>query len=307
MQIKFIWHNCTYQNGEWGQPAVHSFWLEGEQIEIEKNILSRLDKKQTTRYDEVKEVYRQHIGFLISGDLKSIWAMPRSYPYSDHWEDNPFTRVEELNIKTIDEITSFNDFIIWLSRKDITKHDGFIKKPFEKSYWVVPEMFLAGYYPGSTTEERTIKKLNSLLDSGIRCIINLMEPDEYSTENVEVNDYTETLVDLAKQRDIELKIYNFHIRDLSIPSIEQMRKILNIIDKNLYGDIKRPVYVHCRGGIGRTGTVVGCWLKEHNYNSNEKSVLEFLDNIREIQIPSKYLYDSPETDEQKNFVLNWGE
>ena len=30
-----------------------------------------------------------------------------------------------------------------------------------------------------------------------------------------------------------------------------------------------PVYVHCWGGIGRTGTVVGCWLVRHGMTGDE--------------------------------------
>ena len=50
--------------------------------------------------------------------------------------------------------------------------------PFDRSYWVVPGRLLAGYYPGDRQEEVMTLKLQGLLDCGIRCIINLMEPDE---------------------------------------------------------------------------------------------------------------------------------
>ena len=31
----------------------------------------------------------------------------------------------------------------------------------------------------------------------------------------------------------------------------------------------RPVYVHCWGGTGRTGTVAGCWLVEQGLTGDE--------------------------------------
>jgi protein-tyrosine phosphatase len=48
------------------------------------------------------------------------------------------------------------------------------------------------------------------------------------------------------------------IRDGGCPTIDELRAILDRIDAELArGEV---VYVHCGGGHGRTGTVVGCWL-----------------------------------------------
>ena len=48
------------------------------------------------------------------------------------------------------------------------------------------------------------------------------------------------------------------VRDVSVPSKDGMVMILDRIDQALAQ--QRPVYVHCWGGKGRTGTVVGCYL-----------------------------------------------
>src|SRR5690606_33442969 len=64
----------------------------------------------------------------------------------------------------------------------------------------------------------------------------------------------------------------FPIRDLSIPSEDRMQSILDAIDLSLAA--KRPVLVHCYGGVGRTGTVIGCWLRRHRL-ANAGSVLPF--------------------------------
>ena len=46
-----------------------------------------------------------------------------------------------------------------------------------------------------------------------------------------------------------------------------MASILDAIDAALDGG--KTVYVHCWGGVGRTGTVVGCWLVRHGKTGDE--------------------------------------
>ena len=50
-----------------------------------------------------------------------------------------------------------------------------------------------------------------------------------------------------------------------------MRAILDLIESAI--DAGAPVYVHCWGGIGRTGTVVCCWLVERGL-SGEQALVE---------------------------------
>jgi protein-tyrosine phosphatase len=79
-----------------------------------------------------------------------------------------------------------------------------------------------------------------------------------------------------------------------------MREILTQIARALEGDA--PVYVHCWGGIGRTGTVVGCWLVERGHTG--PSALEQLKTLR--LHPEKNRRPSPEMPEQIDFVRTWG-
>ncbi len=52
---------------------------------------------------------------------------------------------------------------------------------------------------------------------------------------------------------------------------------LDTIDRLL--DEGRTVYVHCWGGIGRTGTVVGSWLVRHQVTAPEQA-LDLLTELR---------------------------
>jgi protein-tyrosine phosphatase len=64
----------------------------------------------------------------------------------------------------------------------------------------------------------------------------------------------------------------------------------------------QPVYIHCWGGRGRTGTVVGCWLIRHGI-AEEKTVLEKISELRRFD-PRAH-FPSPEMPGQIRMVLSW--
>ena len=55
------------------------------------------------------------------------------------------------------------------------------------------------------------------------------------------------------------------IRDVDIPTVAEMRETLAEIRAAL--DAGETVYVHCWGGVGRTGTVVACLLVHDGYSA----------------------------------------
>jgi protein-tyrosine phosphatase len=67
----------------------------------------------------------------------------------------------------------------------------------------------------------------------------------------------------------------------------------------------RKVYLHCVGGIGRTGITVGCYLVRHGMRSSE--ALCHLRELYRASAQSLVAPDSPESDEQAGFILNWEE
>ncbi|GHT77790.1 hypothetical protein FACS189464_0100 [Bacteroidia bacterium] len=67
--------------------------------------------------------------------------------------------------------------------------------------------------------------------------------------------------------------YNFPILDNHAPeSLAYMDAIIAKIDE-LIGK-ERKVYVHCWGGVGRTGTVVACWLGHKGLTEKETFAIE---------------------------------
>jgi hypothetical protein len=59
------------------------------------------------------------------------------------------------------------------------------------------------------------------------------------------------------------------------------------------------------GGIGRTGTVVCCWLLRHGHATKD-NVFDVLAMLRKADTERAWLA-APENDTQKQFVLNWPE
>jgi hypothetical protein len=172
--------------------------------------------------------------------------------------------------------------------------------PFPRSYWVVPDTFLAGFYPGDRNRRAMEQKLSALLECGIRHFVNLMEEDETDHDGKPFVSYETLVQGIAEQFGFKVDCERTPIRDLDVPARETMVKILDGIDSAVAAD--RPVYLHCWGGRGRTGTVVGCWLVRHGIDDGTTA----LNHIRELRSFEATAHSpSPETTLQRQMVLTW--
>jgi ADP-ribosyl-[dinitrogen reductase] hydrolase len=165
-------------------------------------------------------------------------------------------------------------------------------KPDPNTYWVIPGKLLAGEYPGALDSEEARKKLRRFLDAGVRHFIDL-------TEAGELEPYAELLTEEAGARASHERI---PIRDVSVPEEPKtMAKIIAAIDRAMAeGGI---TYVHCWGGVGRTGLAVACWLQERGQTPDE-ALADLADKWRSCA-KSQRMPNSPETAEQVRWVKEW--
>ena len=172
--------------------------------------------------------------------------------------------------------------------------------PFPRSYWVIPGKLLAGYYPGDKDPTEEDCKLRGLIDVGIRQVIDLMEEHETDHGGNPFEWYHSRLKMLAAGRGVKVGYARIPIRDESVPEPEVMKLILSTIDAAIAQE--EPVYVHCWGGRGRTGTVVGCYLIEQGLATPD-NVFEKIALLRANE-PTAHV-PSPDTGEQREFVRSW--
>jgi len=172
--------------------------------------------------------------------------------------------------------------------------------PFPRSYWVLPGKLLAGCYPGDTSTADAEEKLRGLLRCGVSHVVNLMESHEVDHQRKPFTAYDSLLRELAMPLGRNVVCTRHSIRDLSVPEVVAMGKLLDSIDAALANG--NVVYVHCWGGRGRTGTVIGCYLARHGI-STEGQTLAMLARLTDHQRSS--FRRIPETDEQRAFVNAW--
>jgi ADP-ribosylglycohydrolase len=170
---------------------------------------------------------------------------------------------------------------------------GFPPTPLPNTYWVSPGRILAGEYPGAPSRGETLERLGALLEVGVQLFIDLTQMDE-------MPEYAP----LLREIDASIVHRRFPIIDHGLPeSSSVMRRILDAIDRALQSG--QCVYIHCRAGIGRTGTVVGCHLVR-NGQANA-AVLAHLADLWQQSARSSRWPAVPETEEQCHYVANWSE
>lgn len=161
-------------------------------------------------------------------------------------------------------------------------------RPLPNTYWVIPQLILAGEHPYGTDEADTRERLKRLCDAGVNYFIDLTEVDE-------MPDYRALLP-------VHAHYLRSAIRDTEIPSeIAQMQELQARIRNALA--LGRCIYIHCRAGIGRTGVTVGCYLAEGGIDG--EAALEELNRLWSRCARAELWPTVPQTSLQADYVREW--
>ncbi|MGI9264539.1 MAG: protein-tyrosine phosphatase family protein [Gammaproteobacteria bacterium] len=172
-----------------------------------------------------------------------------------------------------------------------------MRRPHDNTYWVEPGRLLAGEYPGAWNDQDTNTRLQGYLDCGVRDFLDLTFPDE-------LRPYDHLLARLSEDMDVSTRYRRIPVRDMDVPhQLSTMKHILDHVDQAM----KRGaiIYIHCWGGIGRTGTTVGCYLVRHGISGVD--ALHHLASLWPAMAKSDRYPTTPQTHEQMAYIRNWRE
>lgn len=177
-----------------------------------------------------------------------------------------------------------------------------MRPPIENSYVIPGSTLAAGEYPGAKPDPGDVgarRKLARFLDAGFTAFVDLTQPVDPLTP------YRSTLMAMAAARDIDVRHDRLGIADMGVCGTDHMTRVLDLIDARLAEG--RRVYVHCWGGVGRTGMVVGCWLVRRGRSGEEalREVQALFDTMPKEKVERHRVTGSPQTDAQRAMVLGW--
>ncbi len=182
-----------------------------------------------------------------------------------------------------------------------TRATGTEASPAPRTYWVVEGKFLAGAYPGAPDPHNHRARIVALWNAGVRTFINLMESDETNNAGKPFASYEDIVNELAEAAGVTAWCVRFSIRDLGVPSHYTMDAIISEIEHALLRE--GVTYVHCFGGVGRTGITVCSWLLAHGLTSPETVFADLTELRRADKIAGQR--PAPETNVQRDFVTQF--
>lgn len=171
-------------------------------------------------------------------------------------------------------------------------------RPFGNSYWLWTGRVLAGEHPGLLGAEVMAERLAALAEAGITHFVDLTSPHD------PVPPYQPLPLPLSMPEAAPphpAQRLSHPITDFGVPTVVGMQAILNDVQNAL--DQGGKVYLHCRAGIGRTGTVAATWLVSQGLSPQQ--ALDLL--AQKWRMVDKHAQEphSPETEAQREFVRHW--
>jgi hypothetical protein len=169
----------------------------------------------------------------------------------------------------------------------------------ERTWWIERDHLLGGAYPGDLDPRKARRKLDALLELGIRCFVNLMEEHEHDHAGAPFEPYAPLVATLAHARELHIELARFPIPDQGVPSVAHMRALQAFLDERRA--LGHRTYVHCWGGRGRTGTVAGITLIRRGLATPQN----FTAVIERLRVSDVVRGPAPENETQLEFVRRY--
>ena len=139
-------------------------------------------------------------------------------------------------------------------------HGKIVKKPTNFG-WLINNKLAGSGMPTSSSE------IDWVLKQGIKSIITMTEEP------------------LPESWVKEIRYLHVPTEDLSAPDIDKIDQTVDFINKQIQNN--EPIMVHCAAGIGRTGTILACYLvKYHKLSATD--AIEKVRKERPGSIQSEY-------------------
>lgn len=172
--------------------------------------------------------------------------------------------------------------------------------PLPRTYWVLPGKLLAGGFPGrgfaTVQAGKAAQKeaIERILGAGVDAFLDLTEEGEA----IGAESYAPLLEGRRSVRGLPVEIRSAQLRDMSAESAKVQGALSELVSLLAAG---KTVYVHCLGGLGRTGTVVGSYLVETGLAPAEEASALVAALRASTDTPT---LASPQTDAQRRLVAS---
>ena len=139
----------------------------------------------------------------------------------------------------------------------------------------------------------TQEQIKTLVDWGLDVIVNLASENERNVVPYSLDEYR------------NVTLINYPITDLSIPSdkISFCSLVVKVCD---FLSVGKKVYIHCKGGHGRSGMLVAAVIAYKNNIPISEAIIEATSHHSKREVMKKKWRDigAPQTTYQKRFITN---